>query len=150
MPAASMADATVSPMRARIGLPSIVTVSVAPVSPSLLNMEPPRAEGSDQRRIEFAARDHRRYTKGVVGGERNAGMAADGKGAGMRLRLVVDREAVLGHDPDRTPGAHDVDVLQQREHPHRARGLGGADADGEARRVDAVFLGVADHDGALV
>src|SRR5476649_591581 len=113
MPAASMADATVSPMRARIGLPSIVTVSVAPVSPSLLNMKPPRAEGSDQRRIEFAARDHRRDGQGVVGGERDAGMAAHGEGAGMGLRLVVDREPVLGHDADRAPGAHDVGILEQ-------------------------------------
>src|SRR5476649_2082117 len=108
MPAASMADATVSPMRARIGLPSIVTVSVAPVSPSLLNMKPPRAEGSDQRLVERAARDHRRHGESMIGRERDARMAAQHEGAGMRRALVVDREPVLRHDADGTPGPHHV------------------------------------------
>src|SRR5476651_1329191 len=103
MPAASIAAATVSPTRARIGLPSTLRVKVAPVSPSLLNMKPPRAEGSDQRLVEGAARDHRRHRERMIGRERDARMAAQHEGAGMRGAFVVDRKAILGHDTDRAP-----------------------------------------------
>src|SRR5471032_1668255 len=128
MPAASIAAATVSPMRARIGLPSTLRVKVAPMSPSLLNMKPPRAEGSDQRLVEDAARDHRCHGERMIGRKRDARMAAQHEGAGMSGTLVVDRKPVLGHDSDRTPGAHHVRAGEQREEAHGALGLGGADA----------------------
>src|SRR5512146_2734467 len=81
-PAASMAPATVSPRRARISLPSTFSETVSPVSPSRLNMEPPRTEGGDQRLVERAAGDHRRHAERVIGAQRHAGMAAQHEGAG--------------------------------------------------------------------
>src|SRR5262249_5316499 len=107
MPLASSAAATVSPARAWTTLPSTLMATVEPPSASLLNMEPPGTEGSDQRLVEGAARDHGGNGERMVGGERHARMAAHRKSAGMRLGLVVDREAVLGHDADGAPGAHD-------------------------------------------
>src|SRR5260370_41747176 len=112
MRAVSMAAATVSPMRARTSLPSTVRVSVAPVSPSRWNMEPPRAERSDHRLVERAARDHRRDSERMVGAERDAGMAAQHEGAGVGLGLVVDREAVFGHDANGAPGTNHISVGQ--------------------------------------
>src|SRR5262245_61725396 len=103
MPAASRAAATVSPPRACTGLPSIVRATAAPASASLLNMEPPRTEGSNQRLVESTARDHWRDGKRMVGGQRHAGMAAHGEGPGMAFRFIVDREAVLGHHADGAP-----------------------------------------------
>src|SRR5690349_18694631 len=99
-----MAAATVSPMQARISLPSTVRVSVAPLSSSRRNMEPPRAEGSDHRLVEGATRDHRRDCERMVGAERDAGMAAQHEGTGMALGLVVDRKTVFCHDANGTPG----------------------------------------------
>src|SRR5512139_738854 len=109
MPAASRAAATVSPLLACTGLPSMVRATAVPASASLLNMEPPRTEGSDQRFVEGTARDHGRDGEGMIGRQRHAGMAAHREGAGMALRFVVDREAVLRHHADGAPGAHDVD-----------------------------------------
>src|SRR5436309_1018991 len=83
--AASSAAATVSPAHAPRVLPSTVIATGAPRSTSLLNMEPPRAEGSDQRLVERTARDHRRDGERVIGRKRDTGMAADGEGAGMAL-----------------------------------------------------------------
>src|SRR5262245_49387919 len=135
MPLASSAAATVSPARALIALPSTVSATAAPASASLLNMKPPRTEGSDQRLVERAACDHGRNGKRVIGRESHAVMAADREGAGMALRFVVDGKAVLGHHSDGAPGAHDVDVGQQRELAHGALGFGGADAQGEPAGV---------------
>src|SRR5262252_11129018 len=145
MPLASSAAATVSPARAVTGRPSTMRPTAWPLSASLLNMEPPRAEGSDQGLVERATADHGRDGERMIGAERHARMAAHREGAGMALRLVVDREAVLGHDADRAPGAHDVDVGQQRELAHRALGLGGADAERKACGIGALLLGIADH-----
>src|SRR5205807_2261085 len=88
-PAASRAAATVSPARASTGLPSMVSETVlAPVSGSLANIEPPRAEGADQGRIEPALGDHGRERQCMVGGERHAGVAADDECAGAGGGLV--------------------------------------------------------------
>src|SRR6266545_8295263 len=97
MPAASRAAATVSPLTARTGLPATVRETAVPASASLLNMEPPRAERSDQGLVEGTARDHGRDGERVVGRQRHARVTAHGEGAGMALRFVVDRKAVLGH-----------------------------------------------------
>src|SRR5215470_13000171 len=131
MPADSSAAATVSPLLARTALPSTVMATGEPGSASLLNMEPPRTERGDQRLVERAAGNHRRDGERMIGRQRHAGMAAHREGAGMALRFVVDRETVLGHHTDGAPGAHDIDVGQQRELAHRALGLGGADAYGQ-------------------
>src|SRR6267154_5999489 len=128
MPANSNAAATVSPVRALTALPSTVIATGAPASASLLNMKPPRTEGSDQRLVERAAGDHRRNRERVIGRKRHAGMTADSEGAGMSLGLVIDREPVLGHDANGAPGAHHVHVGKQRELAHRALRLGRADA----------------------
>ncbi len=127
-----------------------VMAMAGPLSASLLNMEPPGTERGDERGVERAAGDHRRDGERMVGGQGHAGMAADGEGAGMALRLVVDREPILGHDADGAPGAHHVHVGEQRELAHRAFGLGGADADRQAAGIDALLLGIADHHRALV
>src|SRR4030095_3237568 len=124
MPADSSAAATVSPLLACTGLPSTVNATAVPASATLLNMEPPCTERSDQRLVEGTARDHRRDGEGMVGREGHAGMAAHGESAGMSLRFIVDREAVLGHHADGAPGAHDIGIGQQRELAHRALGLG--------------------------
>src|SRR5262249_11252470 len=150
MPPASSAAATVSPARACTGLPSTVRVTAEPASPSLLNMEPPRAEGGDQRLVECATGDHGRDGKCVIGCKRHARMAADREGTGMGFRLVVDRETVLGHDADGAPGAHHVGAAEQGELAYSALGLGGADAQRQARGVRALLLGIADHHRALV
>src|SRR5690242_11045681 len=131
MPLASMVAATVSPGQARTDWPSISMVRVSAASPSLLNMKPPRAEGGDQRLVEGAACDHRRHGERMIGRERDARMAAEHEGTGMRLGLVVDGKAVLRHDPDRAPGAYHVHIGKQRELAHRALGLGRADAERE-------------------
>src|SRR5262245_55190074 len=115
MPLASSATATVSPARAVTVRPSTMSLSVGPVSASLLNMKPPRTEGSDQGFVERAAGDHGRDGERLIGAQRHARVAAHGEGPGMALRLVIDREAVLRHDADSAPGAHDIDVGQQRE-----------------------------------
>src|SRR5918994_2029771 len=83
MPATSRAAATVSPLLAYTGLPSIVRATAVPASASLLNMEPPRTEGSDQRLVEGTAGDHRRDSERMVGRQRHARMAAHSEGAGM-------------------------------------------------------------------
>src|SRR2546423_41187 len=140
MPADSRAAATVSPLLACTGLPSTVRATAVPASASLLNMEPPRTEGSDQRLVEGTARDHGRDGEGVVGRERHTGMAAHGEGAGMAFRFIVDREAILGHHADGAPGAHDVGATEHREHAHRALGLGGADSQRQAGWIGAFLL----------
>src|SRR5215471_6896801 len=99
-----MAAATLSPTRTVTGLPSMVTLTRWPSSNNLRNIEPPCREGADQICIEPTARDHRREHQGVIGGQRDAGMAADDECAGVRFGLIVDRKAVLCHDADARPG----------------------------------------------
>src|SRR5258708_33378487 len=98
MPAANSAAATVSPARALMLLPSTVMATGALRSTSLLNMEPPRTERSDQRSIEGTARDHRRDGARVVGREGHAGTAAHGEGAGMSRRVPVHLQRVRRRD----------------------------------------------------
>src|SRR5262249_59039255 len=88
-PHASMAAATLSPLRAVTGLPSMVTRTRSPsASSSLLNIEPPRGESADHICIKLTARDHGCEHLGVVGGQRDAGMAADDECASVHFGLI--------------------------------------------------------------
>src|SRR5215510_4072359 len=116
-PHESMAAATLSPARAVTGLPSMVTRTRWPLSSNnLLNIEPPRREGADQICIEPAARDHWREHQGVIGGQGDAGMAADDECAGVRLGLIVDRKTILCHDADARPGTDHVEFAERGKH----------------------------------
>src|SRR5262249_49186483 len=119
-PAASSAAATVSPSSAVMRAPLSVKAIVLPAaSGSLLNMEPP---GTEREKIvgEPACGNLRGDVERMVGGECHAGMAGREERAGMRHRLIVDREAVPAHHPQRRPGTHHVEAGEQWKHTHRA------------------------------
>src|SRR5215467_14931516 len=115
-PHESMAAATLSPTRAVTGLPSMVTQTRWPSSSNLRNIEPPRREGADQICIEPTARDHRREHQGVIGGQRDAGVAADDECPGVSFGLIVDWKAVLCHDANARPGTDHVELAERRKH----------------------------------
>src|SRR6185312_15397728 len=129
MPAASSAAARLSPARAVTGSPSTDSVTLSPpISGSrsntgLAGIEPPGAEGGELG-IEPPRGDHRRDRERVVGGEGDAAVAGRNERAGTARRLLVDREAVLRHDAQRRPAAHDVEAAEQREHAQGAAGDG--------------------------
>src|SRR5262247_557198 len=146
-----MAAATLSPVRAVTGLPSMVTRTCWPASSSnLLNIEPPRREGANQICIEPTARDHRRKDQGVIGGQRDAGMAADDECAGVRFGLIVDRKAVLCHDADARPGPDHVEFAECWKHAPCTVRLDRCDREIEHGFVGRLLAAIADHDATLV
>src|SRR5260221_6351514 len=110
MPAASSAAATVSSGQARTDRPSTVRVTVSPaMSGSRWNMEPLGAEGREVVGRQPTSSDMWRDHERVVGRQGHAAMAGGEEGARTALRLVVNRKAVQGHDPQRRPGADDTE-----------------------------------------
>ncbi|GCC47359.1 hypothetical protein chiPu_0031709, partial [Chiloscyllium punctatum] len=77
-------------------------------------------------------------------------MAAGHEGAGMALRLIVDRKAVLRHDADAGPAPDHVEPRQMRKHALRAIGHHRADRMLERAIVEFLLPAVPDHHGALV
>src|SRR5262249_7607720 len=149
-PAANSAAATVSPARAGTSSPSTAMVTVPTgASGSRLNIEPPRAEHIEIRR-EAAGGDHRWQHERMGRRQRNAAVARRKKGTRPARRFVVDRESVLGHHPESRPGAHDVERFEQWEHSDGAARDRGGDAEADALVEAGLFLGIAEHDRALV
>ena len=89
--------------------------------------------------------------EGVVGGERDAGMAGGDERRRVGRRLVVDRKAILAHHPQGRPGPHDVETARAagtcapRDRPSVAM-IGVVTTVVETCLLEAV----ADHDAALV
>src|SRR3954467_8700378 len=166
---ASSAAETVSPCRAATATPStkictggrlscsdrlnILAPSISLVAAVVRGAGGAKTAGrerADQLRLERALLDHPRDLESVVGGERHAGMAAGDEGAGMRLRLVVDRKAVLRHDADAGPAPDHVEPREMRKHALGAIGHHGADRMLHRTIVELVFLAVTDHHRAFV
>src|ERR1051325_10108417 len=105
MPKSSIAAATVSPLRASTGSPSMVigTVLGAASSGNRWNIESPGSEWLEFLGGQATFGDARREKERVRGGERHAAVARGVERAGTARRLVVDRKAVLRHDAQARP-----------------------------------------------
>src|SRR5439155_26177226 len=113
MPAAIRAAATLSAAPAVTVLPSTVRVTARKLSSgNRWNIEPPGREDGELVG-QAAGGQHGRKHERMVGGQGDAAVTGGDEGAGAFGGLLVDREAVLGHHPQRRPDAHDIDAAEQ-------------------------------------